>query len=67
MMRLFFSRHACFVVLVAFVLINMSGIRAEAKDKDKPKKTPGLALVVVTALSSAGYAGYQYLKNRGRK
>ncbi len=60
------------MALIVVALVTMSGLAATAAPRNgngngKPKKTPGLALVAVTALSSLSYAGYRHLKAKKDK
>jgi hypothetical protein len=60
------------MALIIVIVVVMSGLAATAAPGKwnwyrRPRKTPGLALVAVTALSSLSYAGYRHLKAKKDK
>lgn len=67
-------RHGNLLWAVTAILISVFALSAEAApgngnangsdNGNGPKKTPGLALVAIAALSSASYTGYKRLKNK---
>ncbi len=69
-------RHGNLLWAVTALLISVFALSADAApgngngngngsdNGNGPKKTPGLALVAIAALSSASYTGYKRLKNK---